>query len=132
MRTRRHRLDHRGVRPPGAWEASGMHARWEVDLAGIVEGPADVRRAEGLEFWFRTTHHAGPQAPSRHKMALVLVVVVTVLALVIGPLLTRYLGQEPRLLRAFVGATTQVVLLTYVIMPRVTRLLAPWLYPRAS
>jgi antibiotic biosynthesis monooxygenase (ABM) superfamily enzyme len=41
-------------------------------------------------------------------------------------------GHAPRLVRAFVGATLQVLLLTYVIMPRITRLLARWLYPRPS
>ncbi len=114
-----------------AWEATGMHARWEVDLTALVEGPAEIRRAEGLEFWFTTTHRAGPQVPSRHKMALVLIFVVAGLALVIGPLLTQILGHAPRLVRAFVGATLQVLLLTYVIMPRVTRVLARWLYPTA-
>jgi antibiotic biosynthesis monooxygenase (ABM) superfamily enzyme len=111
-----------------AWEASGMHGRWEADLEAIVEGPAEVRRAEGLEFWFVTAHHGVGQAPSRHKMAVVLVAVVTLLALVIGPLLTQTLGHAPRIVRAFVGATLQVLLLTYVIMPRMTRLLARWLY----
>jgi antibiotic biosynthesis monooxygenase (ABM) superfamily enzyme len=115
-----------------AWEASGMHVRWELGLEGVVEGPAEIRRVEGLEFWFTTPHHSGPHAPSRHKMAVVLVAVVTVLALVLGPLLTQYLGHAPRVVRAFIGATLQVVLLTYVIMPRVTRLLASWLYPVSS
>src|SRR5579863_913707 len=107
-----------------AWEAAGMHARWEADLTGIVEGAADVRRAEGLEFWFTSKHQAGPQAPSRHKMAAVLIAVVTPLVFALAPLLTLTLGHAPRIVRSFVGATLQVTLLTYVIMPRVTRLLA--------
>ena len=112
-----------------AWEASQMHARWEASLGPLVEGPAEVRRAEGLEFWFRTTHHAAPLAPSRHKMAAVLVVVVTLLTYFLVPLIGHFLAGAPRIVRAIVGAAIQVTLLTYVIMPRVTRLLAKWLYP---
>jgi antibiotic biosynthesis monooxygenase (ABM) superfamily enzyme len=115
-----------------AWEVSGMHLRWEMQLEGIVEGPAEIRRVEGLEFWFTTPHHSGPRAPSRHKMAAVLVGVVTLLALILSPLIARYLGHAPRVVRAFTSATLQVVLLTSVIMPRVTRLLASWLYPTSA
>jgi antibiotic biosynthesis monooxygenase (ABM) superfamily enzyme len=114
-----------------AWEASGMHSRWEAGVGPLVEGPADVRRAEGLEFWFRTTHHAAPLAPSRHKMALVLVVIVTVLSYILVPLIGQTMVGAPRVVRALVGSAMQVGLLTYVIMPRVTRLLAKWLYPSA-
>ena len=111
-----------------AWEASGQRERWQVDLDGIVAGEATVRHAQGLEFWFES-RQPSVRAPSRHKMALVLVVVVAPLSMVLVPLMTRLVGHEPRFIRVTIGAIVQVVLLTYVIMPRVTRLLAFWLFP---
>lgn len=114
-----------------AWEASGQRERWQVGLDGIVAGDATVRHAEGLEFWFESTQPS-VRAPSRHKMALVLVLVVAPLSMVLVPLITHFLGHAPRLVRVTIGAIVQVVLLTYVIMPRVTRLLAFWLFPSSQ
>jgi antibiotic biosynthesis monooxygenase (ABM) superfamily enzyme len=110
-----------------AWQASGQHEHWQLDLDGIVEGDAQVRRCEGLEFWFNVPN-AATKPPSRHKMAVVLVVLVTVMSLCFTPVILHYFGTAPRLIRAFISATLQVILLTYVIMPRVTRVLAFWLF----
>jgi antibiotic biosynthesis monooxygenase (ABM) superfamily enzyme len=111
------------------WEAGRIRERWQDEqLAGIVEGPAEERRAEGLEFWFESPTHPA-RAPSPHKMALVLVVIVwciaTAFALGVGPLI----AGLPIPLRILVAASVQVGLMTYLIMPRVTRLLAAWLFP---
>lgn len=105
-----------------SWQASGELERWQV-MAGV----ASVNYVDGIELWFDVSH-ARAQAPSRHKMALVLTVLVTMLSLVLTPLI-QHLAGAPRPLRVLVGATLQVMLLTYVIMPRVTRLLAFWLFP---
>jgi antibiotic biosynthesis monooxygenase (ABM) superfamily enzyme len=110
-----------------AWEASGQRERWQLDLDGIVDGDARVRRCQGLEFWFEGPSSA-VNPPSKHKMALVLVVLVTSMSFAFTPVILHYLAGEPRLLRAFVSALLQVTLLTYVIMPRVTRALAFWLF----
>ncbi len=114
-----------------AWEASGQRERWQVGLVGIVAGDATLRHAEGLEFWFESPRPTA-RAPSRNKMTLVLVPIVTALSWVLVPLIARFLGGAPRLIRVGIGATLQVVLLTYVIMPRVTRVLAFWLFPSAQ
>ena len=111
-----------------AWEASGQRQRWQVALDGIVAGDATVRHAEGLEFWFESPQPS-VRAPSRNKMALVLVVVVMALSMVLVPLVAYFVGDAPRVIRVTIGAILQVLLLNYVIMPRVTRVLAFWLFP---
>lgn len=65
-------------------------------------------------------------------MAVVLVSVVVALSLVLVPLVSHFVGNAPRLIRVTIGAILQVVLLNYVVMPRVTRLLAFWLFPSAQ
>lgn len=111
-----------------AWEASGQPERWQVDLRGIVASDATVRHAEGLEFWFESPQPS-VRVPSRHKMAVVLVLVVVALSMVLIPLVTHFVGNAPRVIRVTIGAILQVLLLNYVIMPPVTRLLAFWLFP---
>ncbi len=114
-----------------AWEASGQHGEWQRSLGDIVTGDAEVRYAEGLDFWFLAPEHPA-KVPSRHKMALILLVVVTIVSLPLSVIITTYLGQEPRIYRVLVSASVQVGLLNYVLMPRITRLLAPWLYAEPS
>ena len=61
-------------------------------------------------------------------MAIVLIVVVFVLVLAISYLLGPYMQLLPLPVRVFLLVVFQVLLMTYVVMPRVTRLLKSWLY----
>ncbi len=49
--------------------------------------------------------------------------------IVAGDATVRHAEAAPRFIRVTIGAVLQVLLLNYVIMPRVTRLLAFWLFP---
>lgn len=109
------------------WEESATRADWLAGLAGITEGEDAVEKATGLEFWFSLPELPAAH-PSPHKMALVLLVVVFVLVLAINFLLGPLLSGWPMAVRVFIGVFLQVMLMTYFVMPRVTRLLKPWLY----
>ena len=65
-------------------------------------------------------------------MALVLIAVVFCLVLILnltlGPLMTGW----PLALRVLVTVTIQVGLMTYVVMPRLTPLIARFIYPRTK
>ena len=112
-----------------AWEESDLRREWLARLPpDTVDGEADIRRLEGLEFWFTAPGVPAAVAPSPHKMALVLVVIVFALVSGLGPLVRWALGDVPQLARTALMVVLQVGLMTYVIMPRVTRLLAGWLF----
>lgn len=112
-----------------AWEASELRRQWLAKLpTDTVDGEAEIRRLEGLEFWFTGPGIAVPVAPSPHKMALVLVVLVLVLVSVLTPLVRSLLGGAPPFARTVVMVLLQVGLMTYFIMPRVTRWLSGWLF----
>jgi antibiotic biosynthesis monooxygenase (ABM) superfamily enzyme len=114
-----------------AWEESELRQEWLAKLPpNTVDGQAEVARLEGLEFWFTPPSAAAPVAPSPHKMALVLVVIVFALVSALTPIVRALLGDAPQLARTAVMVALQVGLMTYVIMPRVTKLLARWLFPR--
>lgn len=110
------------------WEDSPQRAAWLEKLAGLVEGEDAVKRVTGLESWFDLPEVPAAKTPAPHKMALVLIAVVFVLVwalnVVLGPVMTDW----PLPLRVLVVATIQVLLMTYVVMPRVTRLLKGWLF----
>ncbi len=110
-----------------AWEESEVRKDWLSRLTGIVEGEDEVRKGTGLEFWFSLPELPAAH-PSPHKMALVLVIVVFTLVMAINAALSPFAGQWPAALRVFVTVLCQVLLMTYVVMPRVTRLLKGWLY----
>jgi antibiotic biosynthesis monooxygenase (ABM) superfamily enzyme len=61
-------------------------------------------------------------------MALVLFVVIYVILLLLNVLLSPFTGDWPYWLRTLLGVFLQVMLMTYLVMPRVTRLLKTWLY----
>lgn len=111
------------------WEESELRRDWVARLPpDVVEGEAQVRRLEGFEFWFTSPGVSPAAAPSPHKMALVIYVIVVALVTALGPAVQAILSGVPQVLRTMVVVALQVALMTYVIMPRVTRLLAGWLF----
>ncbi len=109
------------------WEDSDVRRRWLERLHGIIEGPGAVRKGTGLEFWFSLPELPATH-PSPHKMALVLLVVVYLLVMLINAGLSPVAMDWPLAVRVFVTVLLQVLLMTYVVMPRVTHLLRGWLY----
>ncbi len=110
-----------------AWKNSPVRARWLQQLEGIVEGRDEERKGTGLEFWFSLPEL--PVAhPSPHKMALVLFVVVYLIVLLLNVLLAPLAGEWPYAAKAGLAVMLQVMLMTYVVMPRVTKMLKGWLY----
>jgi len=110
------------------WEESAERAQWLEQLGPLVAGEERRKRVTGLEFWFDLPEVPAAARPSPHKMALVLFVVVYVLVLGLNLALAPLLGGAPLWFRLLLVIGIQVLLMTYLVMPRVTRLLKPWLY----
>jgi len=110
------------------WEQSQTRAAWVAKLSDIVEGEAQTRRVTGLEFWFDLPQVPVSAKAPQYKMAIVLIGVVFALVyplqISIGPLL----GALPHPLQTLVIAVIQVLLMTYLVMPRVTQFLKGWLF----
>lgn len=111
------------------WEESPERAKFLEELEPIALGDTRISKVSGLEFWFSLPEVPVSAAPNRHKMALVLSVVVFALVLGVNVAFDEWLQLIPLVPRIAVVAVAQVVLLTYVVMPRVTAVLKDWLYP---
>jgi len=110
------------------WEESPERAKFLAELEPIAEGDTRISKVSGLEFWFSLPEVPVSATPNRHKMALVLSVVVFVLVLGVNLVFDQWLKEIPFVPRTAIVATAQVILLTYLVMPRVTSLLKGWLY----
>ncbi|MCI4662128.1 MAG: hypothetical protein MRY63_09945 [Neomegalonema sp.] len=110
------------------WETSRVRESWVRKLEGITEGEAQFRRQTGLEFWFQLSDAPEQAPPPRHKMTVVLIVLVCLLGLAINAVLDALAPQIIGWKRVLVVALFQVLLLTYVIMPPVTKALRGWLF----
>lgn len=110
------------------WEESPEREQWIIRLADLVEGEAETKRVSGLEFWFELPAvPVGATAP-RYKMALLLMVVVYVLVVSLNIIFTPLIKNFPFYIKLLLIIPTQVLLMTYVVMPRVTRLFKKWIY----
>ncbi len=112
-----------------AFEASELRAVFLAEVAPLSEADAIWQRMTGLEFWFDPPKGTVVAQPSPHRMAVVLVAVVFALVLAINLAIGPLMAGWPLPLRLLLTVTLQVALMTYVIMPRLTRAIAPWIYP---
>jgi antibiotic biosynthesis monooxygenase (ABM) superfamily enzyme len=110
------------------WEHSQERRRW-LDKADPLINEEKVRILTGLETWFTLPSKTGEPAPPRYKMATVTWLAIFPTALVIFTLFGPLLNLLPLVLRTLVFTLTMITLMTYVIMPRMTRLFSFWLYP---
>jgi uncharacterized protein len=112
-----------------AFESSDLRKRMLAEAAPLFAADAVYDRMTGLEFWFDPPPGTRVAQPSPHRMALVLIGVVFVLVLLLNLILGPVMTGWPLPLRILLTVALQVLLMTYVIMPRLTRALARFIYP---
>lgn len=115
-----------------AFEASELRRGALAEVTDLVEADAVWSRLSGLELWFTPPAGTVVPQPSRFRMALVMVAVVYGMVLSLGKLVGLVLTGAPAPLRLLVTIVIEVLLMTYVVMPRLTRLLAKWIYPKTE
>lgn len=115
-----------------AFEAWDQRQAFLAEVTPFVEADAVWERMTGLEFWFAPPPGTVVPQPSPFRMALLLIAVVYLLVLSIGWCVSYVLAAWPYPLRLLVTITIEVFLMTYFLMPRLTRWLARWIYPTAK
>lgn len=111
------------------WEDSPIRARLLERVNRLTVGEGKVQVLTGLETWFTLPVQKAMVPPPRYKMVLLTWMVIFPLINVIPPLLQKILASLPPLPRGAIAALCMVSLMTYIVMPRVTKLFSPWLYP---
>lgn len=111
-----------------AWQDSPERAAWFA-RAGSGHREINRRRLSGLEGWF--PRYREPSAlPARWKMTLTAALGIFPVSLLSGAVLQPLLSPVPLLPRTALVALVFSGLMTYALMPALTRLLRRWLSPR--
>jgi len=112
-----------------AWLGSTDRAAWLAGAEPHVAGPMRAQVLTGLESWFTVQAQPGVPPPPAYKMAVLtwaaIFPLITLMVVASAPLI----GPLPLVPRLAVTTLVTVSLMTWVVMPRLTRLLRGWLYP---
>lgn len=114
------------------WEESECRRQWLARAESLTVGSPMVEIITGLESWFTLPTSKPIPPPPRYKMALITWLAIFVLINIINLLFASVLNQLHPLLRSFILTVTLVSLMTYIVMPRMTKLFAGWLYPEQA
>jgi uncharacterized protein len=111
------------------WEESEVRQRWLELLKPLSQGTANIEKLTGLETWFTLPGKKAIIPPPRYKMAFITWLAIFVLINIINILFAAILNPLPPLIRTLVMTACLVSLMTYVVMPQMTKLFYNWLYP---
>jgi antibiotic biosynthesis monooxygenase (ABM) superfamily enzyme len=112
-----------------AFRASPEYTAWCAQLLELLEAEPVYQEQCGLESWFALPGATSQPVLPRWKMALATWLGVNVATISLALLLAPLVGNWPLVPQFLFVNALVVVLLTWVIMPLLTRLLRPWLYP---
>ncbi|MGB3401373.1 MAG: antibiotic biosynthesis monooxygenase [Microcoleaceae cyanobacterium] len=112
------------------WDESECRKQWMARGDALIVGSPQFEIITGLETWFTLGTQKPIVPPPKHKMAAVTWLAIFPLINIINPLLSPITTPLHPILRSFVTTAILVPLMTYVVMPRMTRLFAHWLYPK--
>jgi antibiotic biosynthesis monooxygenase (ABM) superfamily enzyme len=109
-----------------AFYDSPLFKEWREWAKTMTEGEPEYRQLHGLEAWFRS-----PGAhPPRWKMALMTLLGVYPTSLLLTLTLGKVVHTWPVATRSLAIAVAMVALLTWVVMPFLTRMFRGWLKGR--
>ena len=113
-----------------AWEESEERAELLQQIESLLVQPSEREVISGIVTWFTLPGQNPVQPPPKWKMTIVswlaLYPAVTLVFVIFGDLL----AQVPPLLRTMIVTIVVMGLMSYVLMPRMTKWFAFWLFPR--
>jgi antibiotic biosynthesis monooxygenase (ABM) superfamily enzyme len=112
-----------------AWNRSPERGQWHARLDAVAEGEPEYRQLSGLEAWFARAEVPGHTAPARWKMAVVTWFGIFPTVALVSGLLGPRLAGWPFAVRTAVTTVVIVLLMTWLVMPRMVRLFRRWLAP---
>ena len=116
-----------------SWEASAQRAWWLEAAQGGIEA-THVEKRTGIEGWFDEPHAieaqslATPPAPPRWKQAVTIFLVFFPLSLLSNWLVGHTIIDWPLVPRVLVTIVVMTPLMTYLLLPWITRRMAWWLH----
>lgn len=113
-----------------AWEESEERGDLLEKIESLLVEPSEQEVTSGIVTWFTLPGQNPVQPPPKWKMTIIswlaLYPAVTLVFVIFG----EWLAQVPLLLRTMMVTVVVMGLMSYVLMPRMTRWFAFWLFPR--
>lgn len=113
-----------------AWLQSPEFIRWREAVAPPEPEPGHVHRYSGMEAFFVSA--GAPDAPPRWKMAVLLLLAVYPMSLAISHWFAPALAHVSLFTGSLITSVSMVVLMTYVVVPILTKLFQWWLQPSSG
>jgi antibiotic biosynthesis monooxygenase (ABM) superfamily enzyme len=110
------------------WMQSENRKGWVERVRPLISEPEAIKTLTGLEPWFQLPNQPSHSPPKLYKQAILVWIGVAASFLVISPLVAALLASWPGILMVLVKLTIMVGLLTYVVMPFLTRRFQGWLF----
>ncbi|HSM80858.1 MAG TPA: antibiotic biosynthesis monooxygenase [Nodosilinea sp.] len=111
------------------WENSAARQKYLTQAKELTLNEGTFSIITGLETWFTLPAKPGIKPPARYKMVLVSGLAIFAINRLLALLPAAWLAPLPPLVQLAVLILITTALMTYVVMPRLTKLLAGWLYP---
>jgi antibiotic biosynthesis monooxygenase (ABM) superfamily enzyme len=122
-----------------SWESSHERQWWRDSAGGLGVVESRMERRTGIEGWFDdpTTRdlrdlRLAPAAPPRYKQAVVIWLAFFPLSLLVAWLFGEVAPGLPLVERALASTLLMTPVMTYVVLPRMTRALGWWLQGRPA
>lgn len=114
------------------WLHSDIRRSWIERSTEMTEEPERRAETTGLEHWFTLPGRPERRPPPRLKMALLTMLAAYPTILGLNLLLGPVMKKLPPPVGPLIVTVCLTLLLTYVLMPNLTRLSYKWLYPAQS
>ena len=111
-----------------SWMQSEIRKSWVERVKPFIREPESIKLLTGLEPWFQLPAQPSHSPPRRYKQAILVWIGVASISLLVSPHVTALLTSWPWILRVLVNMGITVVLLTYWVMPFLTRRFQGWLF----
>lgn len=113
------------------WEQSTVRAKLlEKGLALTTHNkPKKVEELTGLETWFMLPGIATLKPPPKWKIMLTTLLGIYPLIYLVQTFIAPYITEFPLYIKVLIFAAIITPTMTFLVMPNITRILKPWLYP---
>ena len=111
------------------WSASDQRNHWVNKIDEVIEKPTELITITGMETWFYLPKAKQFVPPPKYKMAIVTYLAIAPTIMVFNGLFGDFFAVIPLPFTIFATAPFIVILMTYLVMPAMTKLFRGFLFP---
>ena len=113
-----------------AWEGSDVRQGWLQRYAEVAQGEAEQEVLSGLETWFTLSGEEALVPPPKYKMFIIVWLSIFPLSLLLHYGFAPLISSLPVIAQVAISSLILVTLMTYLVMPGMSKMLHKWLHCR--